>query len=236
MDKQTIRERVWREMEAKGVVTFPRPARGRIPNFVGSRDAAMRLRSLPAYKPAKTIFVNPDAAQMAVRELALRDGKRLIMATPRLRKGFITLDPTKIKDATEAVSIKGAFKHGQPADIRKLKVDSIVEGSVAVDPSGGRLGKGSGWGDLEHAILREYEAVDRGVPVATTVHDLQVLDLAIPMTPHDIPVDFIATPTRLIDTKTHHIRPDGIIWEELDELQIKNVPLLQEMRKLRHQI
>ncbi len=222
-------------METKGVVLFPRPARGRIPNFVGSREAAARLRSLPAYASAKTVFVNPDAAQLAVRELVLRDGKYLIMATPRLREGFIVLDPTKIENIREVASIKGAFRHGQRADISKLKVDLMVEGSVAVDLRGGRVGKGSGWGDIEHAILRELGAVDQRVPIATTVHDLQVLDLIIPMTHHDVPVDFIATPTRIIDTKTRYIRPQGIIWEELDESKIKDVQLLREMRGSRHQ-
>ncbi|MDI6643370.1 MAG: 5-formyltetrahydrofolate cyclo-ligase, partial [Candidatus Hodarchaeaceae archaeon] len=151
MDKQAIRERVWHELEAAGVAAFPKPIRGRIPNFVGSAEAAARLRSLPAYKSAKTIFANPDAAQLAVRELALRDGKRLIMATPRLREGFIALNPAEIKNAREAASIRGAFKHGRKTGVRGLKVDLIVEGSVAVDKDGGRVGKGGGFGDLELA-------------------------------------------------------------------------------------
>ncbi len=236
MDKQALRELVWRELEAKGVAAFPKPARGRIPNFVGSAEAAGKLRGLEAYRSAGLIMINPDAAQLALRELALRDGKKLLMATPKLRKGFILLNPTKIENVREAASITGAFRYGQPANLSKLKVDLVVEGSVAVDLSGGRVGKGSGWGDLEYAIARECRTVDREVPTATTVHDLQVLDLAIPMTPHDIPVDFIATPTRLIDTKTRYIRPEGVIWEELGESQIRNVPLLREMKELRHQI
>jgi 5-formyltetrahydrofolate cyclo-ligase len=113
MEKQALRERVWRKLEARGVATFPKPIRGRIPNFVGSSAAASLLRSLPPYVQARTIFVNPDAAQLAVRELALRDGKRLIMATPKLREGFILLDPSRIKDSKAAASIRGAFKHGK---------------------------------------------------------------------------------------------------------------------------
>jgi len=230
MEKQELRERIWRELERRGVVTFPKPARGRIPNFVGSDAAAARLRSLSAYESAKVIMVNPDAAQLAVRGLALRDGKRLLMASPRLRAGFIMLDPKTIKNPREAATIRGAFKHGRNVDIGNVEVDLIIEGSVAVDLKGGRVGKGSGWGDLEYAILREFKATDEWVPIATTVHDLQIVDSQIPMGPHDVPVDVIATPTQLIHTLTRYPRPKGIIWEELGDLKLK-LPLLQKLKK-----
>jgi 5-formyltetrahydrofolate cyclo-ligase len=230
MDKQTIRERIWRELEAKGVVAFPRPAHGRIPNFVGSREAAMRLRSLPAYKSAKTIFVNPDAAQLAVRELALCDGKRLIMATPKLREGFIILDPAGIKDAREAASIRGAFEHGRKTSIRGVKVDIVVEGSVAVDRKGGRVGKGGGFGDLEFAILLEMGSITETTPLVTTVHPLQIVE-KVPMTEHDAPVDFIITPDETIETERAYPRPKGIIWELLPSYAYKRMPILTELRE-----
>ena len=223
-----MRERIWRELEAKGVVTFPKPASGRIPNFVGSGRAAEKLRGLEAYRSAKTIMINPDAAQLAVRELALRDGKRLLMATPKLRKGFILLDPARITNPREAASIKGAFKHGRSANPRNLRVDLIVEGSVAVDLKGGRLGKGGGFGDLEVAILKESGAVTDATPIVTTVHELQVVE-KVPMTEHDAPVDVIATPERMIKVGPHYPKP-GLIWELLPSDAFKHVPLLAEVR------
>ena len=230
MDKQALRERVWRELEARGVAAFPKPVRGRIPNFVGSGTAATLLRSLPTYAQARTIFVNPDAAQLAVRELALRDGKRLIMATPRLREGFILIDPEGIKNPRAAASIRGAFKHGKKTGIRGLKVDLIVEGSVVVDRKGGRVGKGGGFGDLEFAILRETGTITDATPIATTVHPLQIVD-EVPMAEHDVPVDFIVTPDRIIETAHVHARPSGIIWELLPSDACKRMPILAEMRK-----
>ncbi len=232
MDKQAIRERVWREMEAKGVTIFPKPAQGRIPNFVGSREAAVRLRSLSAYMSAKTIFVNPDAAQLAVREFALRDGKRLIMATPKLREGFIMLNPAEIKNARKAASIRGAFKHGRKTSIRGVGVDLIVEGSVAVDKNGGRVGKGGGFGDLEFAILWEAGAIADTTPVVTTVHPTQIVD-EIPMSEHDAPVDLIVTPDRIIETAHAYSKPRGIIWELLPSDAFKQMPILAELREKR---
>ncbi len=230
MDKQALRERVWREFETRGITTFPKPARGRIPNFVGSSSAATLLRSLPTYAQARTIFVNPDAAQLAVRELALRDGKRLIMATPRLREGFILLDPAGIKDAKGAASIRGAFKHGKKISVRRVEVGLIVEGSVVVDRRGGRVGKGGGFGDLEFAILREAGAITDTTPIVTTVHPLQIVD-EVPMSEHDVPVDFIVTPDRIIETSHTHPKPSRIIWELLPSDAFKLMPILAEMRK-----
>jgi len=224
-----LRERVWQELERRGVVTFPRPVYGRIPNFVGSDVAAQRLRSLPVYVLAKTIMVNPDAAQLAVRELALQDGKRLLMASPRLRAGFIMLDPKTIKNLREAVTIRGAFKYGYTVDVRKVKVDFIVEGSVAVNLKGGRVGKGEGFGDLEVAILKEVGAAD-ATPIATTVHELQIVE-SVPMTEHDVPVDFIITPERTIEVGHGYRRPSGIFWELLPPDAFKQMPILAELRE-----
>ncbi|MEM2875057.1 MAG: 5-formyltetrahydrofolate cyclo-ligase [Candidatus Hadarchaeales archaeon] len=214
--KGLIRERIWREMESRGVASFPFPIRGRVPNFLGSTEAALRMRDLEEYLSAKTIMVNPDSPQLPVRRMCLRDGKRLLMATPALRKGLVVIDPGRAGNPEKAATIGGAIIWGKPADPRAIRVDLIVEGSVAVDVLGGRVGKGAGWGDLEYAILRESGAADDEVKVATTVHDIQVVEEAIPMEPHDMPVDIVLTPTRTLMTSRAHPKPRGISWEKLE--------------------
>lgn len=53
-------------------------------------------------------------AQIKVREFALLDKKLLIMASPKLKDGFILIDPFSIKgDKKTASTIKGAFKFGK---------------------------------------------------------------------------------------------------------------------------
>ncbi len=93
MKKSEIREKIWKLLEERGVARFPKPIKGRIPNFVGAKIAAAKLRKLEEYKQAEVIFCNPDSPQRPVREFALKDRKILIMATPRLKKGFLLLDP-----------------------------------------------------------------------------------------------------------------------------------------------
>jgi len=191
--------RVWRLMEEKGIARFPRPVFHRIPNFVGAEKAARRLGDLPGYKAAQTVFCNPDAPQGAVREMVLRDGKILVMATPRLKKGFLILDPNTISGSgiPRASTIRGAFKHGRFAGPSEVKVELFVAGSVAVSLDGGRLGKGSGYSDKEYGLLKDSGGLSSDVLVATTVHDVQIVE-EIPQEAWDVRVDVIVTPTKTI--------------------------------------
>jgi len=199
LSKEEIRMRVWRLMEEKGVATFPKPILHRVPNFIGAEKAAQNLRSLREYNDARVVFCNPDSPQRPVREMALRDGKTVVMATPKLRKGFLLLDPKSIPSnrVSEASTIRGAFKYGRTIEPNKVKIDLFIAGSVAVSLDGGRLGKGTGYSDQEHSILKNAGSLTAQTPILTTVHDIQIVD-KIPREEWDVPVDIIVTPTRII--------------------------------------
>ncbi len=232
-EKAALREWVWRILEERGVSKFPRPVRGRIPNFEGAERAAENLRKLPEYREARVIFCNPDSPQAPVRRMALADGKVVVMATPRLRRGFLVLDPKEIpaSELWRAVTIKGAFRYGRPIDPWSVRVDLKVVGSVAVSPDGNRLGKGHGYSDLEFAILSEVGAVTQDTPVVTTVHDLQVVD-QIPSSDHDVPVDVIVTPTRVIRAPKRPKSP-RIEWNILPEDALREMPILRDILRRR---
>jgi 5-formyltetrahydrofolate cyclo-ligase len=202
MVREDIRVRMWRLMEEHDIATFPRPVYHRIPNSVGAQKAAQNLQNLPEYQTARVVFCNPDSPQRPVREMVLSDGKTLIMATPRLKQGFILIDPSNITGLKvfEASTIRGALKLGRPAEPATVKVDMFVAGSVAVSPSGGRLGKGTGYSDQEYALLKSAGALSPSTIVVTTVDDVQVVE-SIPRQEWDVPVNIIVTPTRLIRTE-----------------------------------
>jgi len=109
------------------------------------------------------------------------------------------------------------------------RIDLIVTGSVAVTKNGLRLGKGGGYSELEYAILMEYGKVEQSTPIATNVHDLQILN-DLPRDPHDLILDIIATPTKLIRVKGVLQRPKGIIWDLLDKRKIEEIPLLSRLK------
>ena len=231
--KGEIREEVWTAMDREGVSRFPGAA-GRIPNFAGAKLAAEKLAGQRPWKRARVIKANPDSPQTHARRIALEEGKTVIMAVPRLRDlhPFRVLDPKKLsKQAVkEAATIKGALKHGRVIALDELpEIDFVLCGSVAVNLSGARVGKGGGYSDLEYGILIDAGKIDDRTTVATTVHPIQILRRHLMVTSHDLPIDLIATPRAVIDVECQYARPRGILWDHLQPPQIREIPLLERM-------
>src|SRR5262249_11832374 len=107
--------------------------------------------------------------------------------------------------------------------------DLIVAGSVAVDERGARLGKGGGYSDLAIALARAAGGVGEKTPVVTTVHELQVVDDAIPMTAHDVPLDLLATPGPLRRTRPGRQKPGAIFWRGVSKEQLAEMPAVARL-------
>ena len=235
MDKQEIRERVWDDLEDSGVARFPFPPHGRIPNFEDASAAADRLADQPEWQTAETIKANPDAPQLPVRRRALRDGKTVYMAVPRLadERCFLKLDPDELADYDAATTVSGSSTHGERLGPDAVEpIDLIVSGSVAVTDDGARIGKGEGYSDLEYAILRDLDLVDETTPVATTVHERQVLDEPVDVDDHDVPMDLIVTP-EAVRRPAGGDRPDGIDWNLLTDDRLEEIPILERLAERR---
>jgi 5-formyltetrahydrofolate cyclo-ligase len=239
--KAALRDEVWSAMRAAKVARFPGAA-GRIPNFTGAEAAAERLRGLPEWRAARTVKANPDSAQLPVRQRALEDGKTVYMAVPRLAAAepFFALDPDHLSEPPrKAASISGASRSARRVSLAELApVGLVVIGCVAVAEDGARLGKGGGFADLEFALASAAGLIGPDTVSVTTVHELQVRPVGtIPLTSHDVLVDFIVTPERVIDCRPGHgPRPaPGIVWEDLTEEKIAAIPLLTAQRAARGQ-
>jgi 5-formyltetrahydrofolate cyclo-ligase len=230
MEKDAVRERVWDALEDGGAARFPFPPDGRIPNFAGAGEAAQRLLEHPLLGDADRVKVNPDAPQRHVREVLLEQGTTVYMPTPRLRAGFKRFDPDAIPAGSydDAASLAKGDPYAAEAPLEDLpQMDAIVAGSVAVTGGGRRVGKGEGYSDLEYAILRELG--HDPVPVATTVHPLQVVDEA-PREPTDLPLSLVVTPEEVVEVEDPPPAPDGIDWDLLDAEDLEEMPVLRELR------
>jgi 5-formyltetrahydrofolate cyclo-ligase len=231
-EKQKVRERIWKLLEQKKAARFP-GARGRIPNFVGSESCAKWLLQLQEWKDAAVIKSNPDSPQRQIRYQALKEGKILYMAVPRLSeaKPFIELDPRKLKTKLyEASSIKGAFRYGRSVTLEDMKeIDLVVCGSVAVNRKGERIGKGEGYSELEFALAVEAGRLKRSVPVITSVHPLQIITSSGHRKAHDFGVDWILTPEEIIRCPKDRKRPRGIYWNELSDEKRNAIPVLKKL-------
>ena len=232
MTKQDLRERIWDTLEASGEARFPFPPHGRIPNFAGADAAADRLADTDAWREAETVKANPDAPQLPVRRAALRAGKTVYVAVPRLRdeRCFLRLDPDEIEDVDDATTVSGISEAGvavYPRDVDPI--DLIVSGSVAVTAEGARVGKGEGYSDLEFGVLRGFDLVDDATTTVTTVHEMQVVDDEIQTAAHDVPMDLVVTPERTVESGADG-KPAGIAWEALDEERIAEIPILERLQ------
>ena len=198
--KQRLREDLWRRLIESGVARFP-GAYGRIPNFAGAEAAAKRALELPEVKEARTVFVNPDSPQYPLRAELLSAGKILVMASPKLQgeRPFILLDPARLKPhPLRVATLKGAFRYGEKLTLEEVpQIDLFVTGCVAASPRGERLGKGGGFADREYALLLSAQKITPETPVLTTVHEIQILP-EIPQEPHDLRLDLIVTPDRIL--------------------------------------
>jgi 5-formyltetrahydrofolate cyclo-ligase len=231
-DKAAARRWVWDALEDRKLAGFPFPPHGRIPNFVDAQAAAERLFRESPWRDARAIKVNPDSPQLAVRLGALKLGVRVYVPTPRLQGGFNLLDPQAIppERLREAATLSSMHRWARPVPLEHMPpLDAIVTGCAAVTATGKRAGKGEGYSDLEYAILRELGFAP--VPVATTVHDVQVVE-DFPVESNDLPLTLICTPTRTIRVSEPLPAPERVEWERLNEADLDAMPILRDLRAL----
>ena len=242
--KWKLRKRIWDYMEENDIARFPRPVHHRIPNFVGADKAASNLAQLPEFQSAKIVKVNPDTPQRPVRYHVLSNKKTLLTPQPRLRTGFFsTIDMQELPSLVEidqCTNSKGVVKYGTPVTLNEeYTVDLVVVGSTAVCPrTGARVGKGEGFAELEWGILSAQGNLDASTcPVVTTCHDCQVIDDPEDMpqdwelTQHDVPVDIIVTPTRVIRVSDRAPKPSGIFWELLSPQKLAAIKVLRQLKQ-----
>lgn len=231
--KNAIRREVWDLLDSEGVI-IGGSAHGRIPNFIGADIAAHQLAHVPAWRDARVIKAVPDKPQLPARARALREGKIVYMAVPKLAEAhpFYLLDPAQLTiPADQAASSQIAATHARKVNLNDLRpVDLIVCGSVAVTRDGVRIGKGAGYSDIEVALLAQAGLIGPNTTIATTVHPLQVVDHDIPETQHDFSVDLIITTNEVIQCQPPR-RPTGLIWEDLTPDKISAIPVLQSLRE-----
>ncbi|KAF2877258.1 hypothetical protein BDV95DRAFT_481015 [Massariosphaeria phaeospora] len=219
------------------------------PDFRRSSYATDRLVELPCYKAAVTLLVTPDNSLEGLRHRALRDGKKLLVATHRLRRGFVLLDPRYIdEDRYETASWLDGMERpgvGQPVSLAKIQQDGITVdmcaiGGLAFNQQGVVLWEGSAFFEVQWAMLYDIKALARETPVAALVHGCQVVneeEFALqrfkPDQTAEVQCDFVVTPERVIQVANAVKPSSGIDLEKLDQDALNNIPPLQELKGIR---
>lgn len=206
-----------------------------VPDYEGSDRCEAQLLDLEAMRQATTVFVAPDNSLEGFRAKAMGLGKRLLVPTYGMKRGFVLLDGPRIDPARFelAATLDGMERIGRVLtldDLRSLgKVDVVVTGAVAATTQGVHFGSGKGNFDLEWALLRHLGLVTAQTLVVASVHDCQVLEARVRPGPHDAVVDVIVTPERIIRCSPALPKPDGIFWTELRGAESVDNPYVREL-------
>src|SRR5689334_15482389 len=96
--KEIIRQRVWNKLRhvAQPDSRFHWNFAEFIPDYEGSDIGAQRIRDLPAWQASELMFITPDNNLEEVRRVAMEDGKRFVMSTYGIARGFLYIGPSQI--------------------------------------------------------------------------------------------------------------------------------------------
>ncbi|KAM9816839.1 methenyltetrahydrofolate synthase domain-containing protein [Neosynchiropus ocellatus] len=208
------------------------------PQLQGAFKACSKVSELQMFTQTAEVKVDPDKPLQGVRLAVLQANKTLLVPTPRLRTGlFNRITPpagANKEQLRKCSSSQGVKEFSVPVGLdAKVKVDLVVVGSVAVSEKGFRIGKGEGYADMEYGMMAAMGAVSESTVVVTVVHDCQVVNIPEELIEsHDLTVDYILTPTRVIQTNCQFPKPQGIIWSKLDSDKLEKIPILKKLRAM----
>lgn len=206
-----------------------------VPDFEGSELCARAIHSHSLYQDASTLFVAPDNSLTKVRAQAMADGKRLLVATHTIARGFYHVDPGIVPEVhiPLAATLDGLEKYAKILDIEGVRrlgaIDLLVTGISLVTEQGVRWGKGHGYFDLEWAMFRELGVTEKDTPVIAVGHDCQIVSAELEPSPVDTIADLIVTPTRVVDVEQVYEKPEGILWESVSPELMRQVPALYDL-------
>ncbi len=207
-----------------------------IADFDGSDRCAESVRSLDAYRSSELIFITPDNSTEILRRVAMADGKCFVMSTYGIRRGFLLLEPARVpaEERSYAATLDGMDRYGRPVTMAELAglghIGLLVTGGSAVSTNGVRFGKGHGYFDLEWAMLCEIGSAGATSEIVDVVHDCQVVDEPLRAAPHDVPVDWIVTPTRTRRVEGVDRQLGRIFWDLLAGTDLATIPPIVELR------
>lgn len=242
--REAIRQHVWSQLRtvARPDSRFHWNFAEFIADYEGSESGAERLQTLAAWQNSQLMFLTPDNNLEVVRRKAMEDGKRFVMSTYGIARGFLFIDPAHIPPAHYgwAATLDGMEHFGQGVnllDIRSLGTfDLLVTGASAVSTHGIRFGKGHGYFDLEWAMFSEMHCLSEDPLVVCAAHDCQVIDLDLSGSEFDTRVDLIVTPTRSIAiAREQGHQPGRVVWERLEPGTVERIPPLQELQQWQSQ-
>jgi 5-formyltetrahydrofolate cyclo-ligase len=206
VQEERVRRVVWQRLSeiARPDSRFDLDLSHFVPDFAGSVAAQQRIMKQPQWNKAEVVFCAPDNSLELLRLAALTAGKKILVPTYGLRRGFIFIDGMKIQksDHALAATLDGMERFGKrlgPGDLRQAgTIDLVITGATAVTTNGLHIGGGQRYLALEWMMMKQLGVLAAGVKVFAVVHDCQVVNEMVEAEP-DCLLDLICTNTQEID-------------------------------------
>ncbi|KAH6657886.1 5-formyltetrahydrofolate cyclo-ligase [Truncatella angustata] len=253
--KSAVRSRVWTGLLEVALADsrFHYDFGEYITDFAGSSEVTSRLASLPVYQASATLFVTPDNCLEELRRRALLGGKRVLITTYGIRRGFWLLDPAAIRDrwqgklgggdgwAWYASTLDGMERVGRQVSLSDLiregvQIPVMITGTGAINTRGIRFGKGHGYFDLEWGMLYSIGVITTQTVVVSVVHDCQLLEEDLRPDVFDTVCDYVITPSRVVEVKEAQKPTCGILYDRLQPGMLKAIPPLTELKGILQQM
>jgi 5-formyltetrahydrofolate cyclo-ligase len=236
-DAAAHRERIWAELAKVGKPDsrFHWDFSSFIADFEGSDQCAERVRRLEAYRAGTLLFITPDNSTETLRRQVMADNRPFLMTTYGIGRGFLLLDPASVPPAERsyAATLDGMDQYATALNVSDLRscprVGLLVTGGSAVSRNGVRFGKGHGYFDLEWAMLSEIGIVDSDSEIVDVVHDCQLVDETLIGDEHDVPVDWIITPTQTLRVGDPGRTAGRVRWDLLEGSPLLHIPPIQQL-------
>jgi len=176
-----------------------------VPDFVGREACDNRIVARPEWKTSRTVFAAPDNSLEQMRANALLQGKRLVVPTFGLRRGYVLLDPAEIapEQFSLASTLDGMERCGAAVVVPGFealgKIDLILTGAAAASSDGQHIGPGNHFLSIERREMEESGVIDATTPMIVVVHDCQVVQGPVLLERPNRQISVIVTPTGTID-------------------------------------
>ncbi|KAH7406252.1 hypothetical protein DE146DRAFT_651157 [Phaeosphaeria sp. MPI-PUGE-AT-0046c] len=219
------------------------------PDFRGSATASSRVADLPCYKNARAVLITSDNSLERLRYQALKDGKKVLVGTYRLRRGFVLLDPARIDHAMYelAASLDGMEKPGlgramSLAQLRDegLNIDVCVTGGLVINEHGVVVYEGQALFEVQWALLQDVKVLGVSARVIAVAHACQVVNETLwgleetkPTKTGEVQCDFVVTPEKVFKVEAPCRPTTGINFDTIDQDALNNIPPLQELKGIR---
>lgn len=217
VQEERVRRVVWHRLiaVARADSRFDLDLSQYVPDFVESDAAQQRILLRHEWRNAEVIFCAPDNSIEQLRLAALDQGKKILVPTYGLRRGFVFLDGMKIQNSDHALAatLDGMERFGKrlgPGDLRQVgRIDLVVTGATAVTTDGRHIGGGQRYLALEWMMMKQLGVLASTALVFAVVHDCQVVNEMVEAEP-DCLLDLICTNSQEID-----------VWESNDSTPTK---------------